>query len=524
MRFFNTAGPVNCEDHYCLPPLERFDIKSILNLIEQKKYFVLHAPRHTGKTTYLKALADYLNKQKKFKALYFKVEKAHTARNDIDRGMRAILGEMVSRARRVLNDTFLNDIWLNILEKWGGDSALNEALTRWSEFSRKPLVLLIDEMDSLSGDTLISLLRQLRSGYDTRPNQFPQSIILCGVGDVRSYRIQSGREHKIITGGNAFNIKAESFRVKDFTQRELARLWYCHTEETGQYFADGTLETAWELSKGQPWLVNALGYEVCFNMEKNMDRSVSITPDLVRKAGENLIQRRDTHIEQLAEKLADPRVQRVIEPLLAGHDEPANIALEDLNYAADLGFIKKDCGIRIANQLYREIIPRELTYSTQLTINQDSKEFITRDGLLNVKKILSVFQNYYCRYSRDWIKNFQYKDAAPFLLAQAFMTRIINSGGRIQREYGLGMRKTDLLIVWLNNGKIQEVVIELKELKGPLETIVKQGLNETWAYMKKTGASEGHLLIFDRSQKPCKEKIFCHQRRFKQGMIMVWGM
>ncbi|QTA82001.1 AAA ATPase-like domain-containing protein [Desulfonema limicola] len=524
MRFFNTAGPVNCRDHYCLPPLERLDIKSILNLIEQKKYFVIHAPRHTGKTTYLKALAGYLNKQERYKALYFKVEKAHTARQDIDRGMRAILGEMVSRARGVLNDTFLNDIWLNILEKWGGDSALNEALTRWSEVSSKPLILLIDEMDSLSGDTLVSVLRQLRSGYDTRPKQFPQSIILCGVGDVQSYRIQSGREHKIITGGSAFNIKAESLRIKDFTQAEAARLWNCHTGETGQFFADGAVETAWELSEGQPWLVNALGYEVCFNMEKNRNRSVSITPDMVRKAGENLILRRDTHIEYLAEKLADTRIQKVIEPVLAGHDEPENISVEDIDYAADTGLIKKDCKIRIANQLYREIIPRELTYSTQLTIHQDPKWFITRDGLLNVKKMLSVFQTYYYRYAGNWLKGFQYKDAGPYLLAQAFMTRIVNSGGRIQREYGLGRQKTDLLIVWLNNGKIQEVVIELKELKGSLETTVKKGLNETWAYMKKYGASEGHLLIFDTSQKPCNEKIFCHQRHFKEGMIMVWGM
>ncbi|MCI5146754.1 MAG: ATP-binding protein, partial [Candidatus Electrothrix sp. AR3] len=60
MKFFNTAGPVNCDDHYCLPPLERFDLDELLPLIDQKKYFILHAPRQTGKTSCLLALMKYL--------------------------------------------------------------------------------------------------------------------------------------------------------------------------------------------------------------------------------------------------------------------------------------------------------------------------------------------------------------------------------------------------------------------------------------------------------------------------------
>ena len=61
MRFFNTAGPVNPTDHYCLPPLQRFNLDEIRSLIQQKKYFILHAPRQTGKTSALLALMEYLN-------------------------------------------------------------------------------------------------------------------------------------------------------------------------------------------------------------------------------------------------------------------------------------------------------------------------------------------------------------------------------------------------------------------------------------------------------------------------------
>jgi len=56
MKTFNTEGPMDCREHYCLPPLERIDLKAVLRLIEAKKYFLLHAPRQTGKTTCLLAL------------------------------------------------------------------------------------------------------------------------------------------------------------------------------------------------------------------------------------------------------------------------------------------------------------------------------------------------------------------------------------------------------------------------------------------------------------------------------------
>ena len=74
MRFFNTAGPVNCQDHYCLPPLQRFDLDTVMSLIGQKKYFLLHAPRQTGKTSCLLALMTHLNQGGIYRALYANIE------------------------------------------------------------------------------------------------------------------------------------------------------------------------------------------------------------------------------------------------------------------------------------------------------------------------------------------------------------------------------------------------------------------------------------------------------------------
>ena len=151
MRFFNTAGPVNCEDHYCLPPLERFDLADILSLIEQKKYFVLHAPRQTGKTSALLALMEHLNRRGPYRALYANLEVGQSAREDIAAAMRAIVNEIASRARDFLDEPFLKTIAQEVLQESGPHSALGEILTRWAERSMQPLVLLLDEVDALVG-------------------------------------------------------------------------------------------------------------------------------------------------------------------------------------------------------------------------------------------------------------------------------------------------------------------------------------------------------------------------------------
>ena len=223
MRRFNTEGPVRPEKHYCIPPLARVDLDNILGLIRDDRYFVLHAPRQTGKTSVLLALRDTLNRSGKYNCVYVNIEVGQAGREDTARSMRAVLGRIASRAR-MSGDGFLEEVWTDILARHGPDDALCEALTRWAEAGSKPLVLLIDEIDALVGDTLLSVLRQLRSGYDLRPDGFPQSIVLCGVRDVRDYRIRSGSRNEVVAGGSAFNIKAESLRLGDFTEAEIRDL------------------------------------------------------------------------------------------------------------------------------------------------------------------------------------------------------------------------------------------------------------------------------------------------------------
>jgi len=415
--------------------------------------------------------------------------------------------------------------WEQVLKKSGEYGALNKLLSLWARECQAPLVLLIDEIDSLVGDTLISVLRQLRAGYDMRPGLFPQNVMLCGIRDVRDYRIHSAKDKAIITGGSAFNIKAKSVRLSNFSEGEVGILYKQHTEETGQAFVDGVMDLVWELTCGQPWLVNALGYEACFEMKEADERSRPITIEMIEQAKENIILRRETHIDQLADKLQETRVRQVIGPILEGQKEPEQISTDDLSYVIDLGLVKIDGQLKIANRIYQEVIPRELTHSTQVTISEQPAWYISPTGQLDMDKLLRSFQEFFREHSEHWMERFQYKEAGPQLLLQAFLQRIVNGGGRVEREYGLGRMRTDLLIIWTHKGGIQKIVIELKVLHRSLNDTIKEGVKQTAEYMDRCNTAQGHLVIFDKSKgKNWEQKIFKREEEFQGKEITVWGM
>ena len=535
-RFFNTSGPVVAEDHYCVPPLERFDLGEILRLIRAKRYFVLHAPRQTGKTSGLLALRDLLNAGDEYRCVYANIETAQTARGDVARGMKAVLHELRVRTRIDFADGALEDLVRGALEDAGADGALREVLVRWSSADAKPLVLLLDEIDALVGDTLISVLRQLRAGYDQRPAAFPQSVILCGIRDVRDYRIHSESAGEIIAGGSAFNVKAKSLRLGDFGEADVGALLGQHFEETGQEFTEGGRAAVWNLSRGQPWLVNALAYQACFEDKAGRDRSRMIDEEAIMEAREELVLSRQTHLHQLADKLREDRVRRVIGPVLSGEASGGadRARPDDVEYVRDLGLLTRRGPRRIANPIYREVIPRELMYAREDEILQETEWYVKPDGDLDVEGLLAAFQGFFREHSEHWLERFLYKEAGPQLLLQTFLQRVVNGGGRIEREYALGSRRTDLLIVWPPGrfaGAAREpavparrYVVECKILRGSLDATIREGLEQTLAYMDKCNAESGHLVIFDRDEsKSWEEKIYRREESLGGRAVTVWG-
>ena len=535
-RFFNTTGPVVAADHYCIPPLDRLDLRELLDLVRTKRYFVLHAPRQTGKTSALLALRDLLNggTEGEYRCVYVNVEVGQAGREDVDRAMRAMLTQLAARCRLTLGDDLVNRIWPDTLQRSGPDAALQEVVSRLAEADPRPLVLLIDEIDALVGDTLLSVLRQLRAGYDLRPAGFPQSVVLCGVRDVRDYRIHSSAEKAVVAGGSAFNVKARSLRLGDFSRDDVLALLAQHTDETGQAFDADALETIWERTRGQPWLVNALADEACFRTEAGRDRTRPIHADDIRDAQERIVLRRETHLDQLADKLREDRVRRVVGPLLSGGDE-RDFSARDIEYVRDLGLVAADPPLRIANPIYAEVVPRELTAAAQEGLVEELAWYVDAGGDLLVAKLLAAFQAFFREHSEHWVARFDYREAGPQLLLQAFLQRIVNGGGRIEREYGLGRGRTDLLIVWPQRaggadaagaGRLVErkFVIECKVLRKSLERTIRDGLEQTAACMDRCAAEAGHLVIFDRGEAPWDDKIFHRPAPAGGPAIDVWGM
>ncbi|MBF0219107.1 MAG: ATP-binding protein, partial [Gammaproteobacteria bacterium] len=218
-KFFNTAGPQKADINYTIDPLTRINWEELRYLIDNQRYFLLHAPRQTGKTTALLSIVEALNAEARYTALYVNLEIAQTARNQVTLGNRTIAQAIASAARLYLNDNRLNE-WLVAQPSDIDNHHLVFALLEyWSVVSQPPIILLLDEVDALIGDTLVSLLRQLRAGYTQRPKAFPQSVLLCGVRDIKDYRIHQS-DGEIITGGSAFNVKAESLTMGNFSEAQ----------------------------------------------------------------------------------------------------------------------------------------------------------------------------------------------------------------------------------------------------------------------------------------------------------------
>ncbi len=533
MRYFNTEGEVVAAKHYCIPPLQRVDLDEILTLIDREKYFILHAPRQTGKTSVLAALAHHLNATGRFRCVYTNVEDAQAARQDVGAAMRSILHSLGEEAAWTTGEELVGEIWPAILAKAGPFSALRSVLAQWAAADERPLIVFLDEIDSLVGDTLISVLRQLRGGYRGRPHRFPQSVVLCGVRDVRDYRIFSESEGFHITGGSAFNIKAKSLRLGDFHEDEVRSLLLQHSDETGQQFEASAISRVWELTQGQPWLVNALAYEACFEGQRGRDRSLPVTVAAIDQAKETLILNRVTHLHQLTDKLREPRVSRVILPMLGGTSQ-AGYSSGDLEYVRDLGLVALSGPVRMANPIYAEVIPRELTTAQESELENlvSPRWYIRQNGSLDVAALLAGFQDYFREHSESWVERYGHREAGPQLVLHGYLHRVVNSGGRVTREYAVARGRSDLVIEWPRLGSLLSdrplrYVIECKVVgeKAALESTILKGLEQTAWYMDRCDAESGHLVVFDlRPDRSWEKRVFRRDPESGARSITVWGL
>jgi hypothetical protein len=368
MKYFNTVGVTNPEKHYFLP--HRLNWHQLEEFIEKEYYFILHAPRQSGKTTAIKEFVRYLNNEARYCALYLSTEMAKVAVNNVERAVDVLLNELRDSIRETFNDKIE---WLTHLETLQAHPTkeynLYEMLYFMASQSSKPIVIFFDEFDVLMGDSLIALLAQFRSGYSKRPDHFPQTICLIGVRDLRDYKIKTKTQEELGVLYSPFNIKAESLILPNFSLEDVRTLYLQHTQETGQQFTEEAIEYAYYLTQGQPWLVNALAYQACFRDVQ--DRSITITKEIIDRAKEELIQQKDPFFLSLMSNLKDLGIQNVLDIVINRKFNPS-VTADDIDHCLELGLIaRRERDLVIANPIYHEIIPEELA---KVYLDQESNQ------------------------------------------------------------------------------------------------------------------------------------------------------
>ena len=517
MKRFNTTGPCFPDEHYMMPALDR--LPGVRELVAGGGYFVVHAPRQTGKTTALKALVREINAKGDMFALYCTLE-ALQNRSD---PMQANIAIRDFIADNVEMSPFYSPIQgaPELREERGGVLlAVRTVLQNVCRAVGKPVVVFFDEADCLAGDALISFLRQLRDGYvnrDTMP--FPKSIALVGMLDVRDYKAQIRPDGQSLGQISPFNIIRKDMLIPNFTESDIAALYAQHTAETGQRFADGVVEAVWRWTRGQPWLVNAIGCECVEEIHGNR-YGETITVEDVEAAKEAIIRRRDTHVDSLMERMREPRVRRIVEPLISGDKSDVTYNDDDYRYITDLGLLRVDRGALVpANPMYAEIIGRYLSRGEQDAMIRSVPEtpWVKADGL-DMPGLMAAFQQFWRENSGADKDIMGYRESVPHLVLMAFLQRVTNGGGHINREMALGTGRLDLCVEF--RGARYAI-----EVKTSANFQGAKSYAQCAKYLDSLGLSEGWMPVFEKSkEKSWDEKIYSRDEIVDGKTIHVIGL
>jgi hypothetical protein len=529
-----------------VPAVERN--RHILNLIDQNLFFVIHAPRQSGKTTVIDALTEKINNGGLYYALTVSLYAAHFSR-EIDKSFDFIFDVIYDEVQSSsipeiasLADGLRSYKTMTIAYR------IRNMLRFLCNSLDRELIVFFDEADAMPESVILPFLDQIRDGYVNRykrNKKFPKSLILIGMRDIVDYRTEMRSNGYSAGTSSPFNIGAESLSLPDFTVDEICSLYRQHTEATGQVFDDSAIERTWHWTEGQPWLVNALAYLI-INNKLCGDYSQNICGNIVDETASDLIIENRTHFRSLAERLKEPRVLMVMDAVISGISTiPKTVFPDDIRYCTDLGLLKPGPdgigSLRPSNPIYQEVILRIL--SSGILQNKVPIELASKwmDGtVLHMSSLLRKFQEY-------WIENAELTTSESLIQIQAepgvveafsnlasvipnagqkeqiflnakvnlanmmkesfcvlvlfsFLQRVLNGGAKISREFALNRKSVDIMATY----KGKRYPIEVK-IKGNMSR--RQSLEQLQGYIDMCNATEGWLVVFDRgTSKTLKEK------------------
>jgi hypothetical protein len=253
------------------------------------------------------------------------------------------------------------------------------------------------------------------------------------------------------------------------------------------------------------------------------DSRETVSIDHIRQAREQMILARETHLDALAYRLEDPRIRKVMETLMTGEPDTALAEGDAFRLCLDLGLVSITRGTPgVANPIYREVLARQMTYSTQLAIPEPEWEWEKADGSLDMDALMAEFQQFWRENSETWEGKSEYTEAFPHLLLMAFLQRVLNGGGRIEREYAAGRGRMDLYVEYQSGKYIIEVKL-IHEKQNP-DQIRSRGLEQIAKYRaSRAPDAPAYLVIFDRRAKAKRQSWEKRLTRKEVESVIVIG-
>ena len=469
MKRFNTSGPNIPEEHYTI---ERTNlIRKGMELVENKRYFTIWAPRQTGKSTYFKQLSDKLETQG------YKVARIN---------FENYKNEPVS--------SFLNRLTRNLKDFWGinfPNTTIGDIFEKIETFNESKFVLIIDEVEGINKEYFGDFLHAIRSVYHSRQNHCLKSVILVGVSNIVGV---------VNDNASPFNI-TDNLNIPYFTDKEVYELLHQHETETGQLFEEKVKQKIIQITANQPGLVNGFAKKL---VEDNPQKTILNYEDYLKIEHWYLNIAIDKNFANILNKAKKQR--NFVERLLFTEDKiPFKIDRESIKLLHTNGLIKEDENGFVTfwvpfykKRLYDAFYPYMNGEQSHISRTIYAPEYFTEEGELRLDKMIQSYKDYVKKRGfnvfRKKDRQGKYTSLKEAALIYSFETYIhafiTQTDGKIYREANTGLGKSDMIIN-LNN---KEYLIETK-----IYYAYKQftdGKKQLAYYCKTLDLNKGVYLVF----------------------------
>lgn len=473
MRSFNTSGPNIPAEHYTLQRLDW--VEQGKNLVYQKRYFTIWAPRQTGKSTYFRILAEHLRAEG-YKVCHVNFENYKDA----------IIEDFTTALRNVLREqweiSFANPTLQSIFE----DIRL---------LKNDKCVLIIDEVEGINPAFFGQFLHAIRNLYHSRTEHALKSVILVGVSNIVGV---------VRDNASPFNV-TDNLNIPYFTDAETLDLLNQHERETGQLFDPSVKAKISEITANQPGLVNGFAAKL---VENAPTKPLLDYADYIVVENDYLRFSIDKNVSNIINKGEKHRA--FIETLLFKETKiPFQIYRAEIQELYTNGIIAPDADgfVTFRVPLYRKCLhsafyPYINGESDRIGGTIDIDEYFSPEGNLYIEKVIINYKKYALRrkfqYFREKNKRGRYvtlKEATLVYSFETYLNAFLSMvDGKTYMEAHTGIGRTDLIIT-VNN---EEFVVEAKVYSDIVK--FRKGKQQLAQYAKSLSLPSAIYLVFVESE------------------------